>query len=111
MSQMENALVHGLPVLLVNVQGSQLPPSLRPLLRFCTLEGNSDSHLVKFGSRRVQVHSDFRLYMATTEPKHDLSADMASHLTVIDYSPTFDSVAEDLLDQLYMQVCMQIIAM
>ena len=106
MSQMENALVHGLPIVLINVQGDELSPALLPLLRFCSQQGNSDCCLVKFGSRRVQLHSGFRLYFVTSEPEHNLSADIASHLSVIDYSPTFDLVTETMLDKLCIQVCM-----
>jgi hypothetical protein len=102
---MENALVRGLPVALINVKGDKLSPSLQPLLQLGLSQEKSNCPLVKFGSRRVQVHSDFRLYFATSQVKNSLSAYVSSWLTVIDYSPAFDLVTETTLDRLYIQLC------
>ena len=103
-SKMENALSLGQPVLLYNVHGHQLNPILRPLLSVFSEHEDGGNCLVKFGNRRIQVHENFRLYLATAEVQHNLSEDMASHLTVVNYSPSFELVQECLLNRVDMQV-------
>lgn len=63
-----NAIVHGVPVLLTNIERKRISPAFDNVVRRNILKDKDNKMHVMIGSTSYEMHPKFRLYLSTTTP-------------------------------------------
>lgn len=97
----EECITHGRPMLIENVN-DKLDPIVESILkqRYALTAGPEREMSIKIGDKDLDVAAGFALYLMTKLPNPDLSPDMASQVTVINFKISIES----LQDQLFVQI-------
>ncbi|XP_067287631.1 dynein axonemal heavy chain 1 isoform X1 [Pseudorasbora parva] len=92
---LENAIRFGKPCLLENV-GEDLDPALDPVLlrQTYTHEGNT---VLKLGDTVIHYHDDFKMYITTKLPNPHYSPEIATKVTLINFTLSPSGLEDQLL--------------
>ena len=55
--------------------------------------------LFQVGDHEVECQPDFRLYLQTTQPSHRIPAELAAHVSIVNFQLSRDDVTDELLDR------------
>ncbi|KAI5937324.1 Dynein heavy chain 1, axonemal [Manis javanica] len=94
---MENAIRFGKPCLLENV-GEELDPALEPVLLKQTYK-QQGSTMLKLGDTAIPYHEDFRMYITTKLPNPHYTPEVATKLTLINFTLSPSGLEDQLLGQ------------
>ncbi|XP_023393798.1 dynein heavy chain 1, axonemal [Pteropus vampyrus] len=94
---MENAIRFGKPCLLENV-GEELDPALEPVLLKQTYKQQGNT-VLKLGDTVIPYHEDFRMYITTKLPNPHYTPEIATKLTLINFTLSPSGLEDQLLGQ------------
>ncbi|CAK6435519.1 unnamed protein product [Pipistrellus nathusii] len=94
---MENAIRFGKPCLLENV-GEELDPALEPVLLKQTYKQQGNT-VLKLGDTVIPYHEDFRMYITTKLPNPHYTPEVATKLTLINFTLSPSGLEDQLLGQ------------
>lgn len=60
--------------------------------------------MIKYCGRRILCNQDFRLYMATSNPKPAFTSTVASTTTLINYTTSNETLVDDLLIRAFARI-------
>uniref|UniRef100_G3TQL9 Dynein axonemal heavy chain 1 n=1 Tax=Loxodonta africana TaxID=9785 RepID=G3TQL9_LOXAF len=94
---MENAIRFGKPCLLENV-GEELDPALEPVLLKQTYKQQGNT-VLKLGDTVIPYHEDFKMYITTKLPNPHYTPEIATKLTLINFTLSPSGLEDQLLGQ------------
>ncbi|KAF6312761.1 dynein axonemal heavy chain 1 [Rhinolophus ferrumequinum] len=94
---MENAIRFGKPCLLENV-GEELDPTLEPVLLKQTYKQQGNT-VLKLGDAVIPYHEDFKMYITTKLPNPHYTPELATKLTLINFTLSPSGLEDQLLGQ------------
>ncbi|KAF7658906.1 hypothetical protein LDENG_00006200 [Lucifuga dentata] len=94
---LENAIRFGKPCLLENV-GEELDPALEPVLLQQTFK-QQGSTMLKLGDAVISYHEDFKMYITTKLPNPHYSPEVATKVTLINFTLSPSGLEDQLLGQ------------
>mmetsp|Transcript_23932 Transcript_23932/g.20962 ORF Transcript_23932/g.20962 Transcript_23932/m.20962 type:complete len:147 (+) Transcript_23932:2638-3078(+) len=98
MSLIENAIVHGKPVLLQNIT-EDIDPSVEPVLNKATkLVGGRLSFIM--GEKDIAYNTNFRFYLTTKFSNPKYKAEVTTKVTLVNFAVKEDGLEEQLLGEL-----------
>ncbi|XP_045153350.1 dynein axonemal heavy chain 1 [Echinops telfairi] len=94
---LENAIRFGKPCLLENV-GEELDPALEPVLLKQTYKQQGNT-VLKLGDTVIPYHEDFKMYITTKLPNPHYTPELATKLTLINFTLSPSGLEDQLLGQ------------
>ncbi|XP_006892361.1 PREDICTED: dynein heavy chain 1, axonemal [Elephantulus edwardii] len=94
---LENAIRFGKPCLLENV-GEELDPALEPVLLKQTYKQQGNT-VLKLGDTVIPYHEDFKMYITTKLPNPHYTPEIATKLTLINFTLSPSGLEDQLLGQ------------
>ncbi len=94
--KLENAIRYGHPVLLEDVNEGEQLKSIEPLLlKQITKQGNTN--VIRLGDSLVEYSDEFRLYITTKHHNPQLSPDISTKVTLLNFTVTMEGLQDQLL--------------